>query len=199
MINQQLADYIQAARAAGQTDEQISQYLTQAGWQQADIQAALVGNQSPVTPLGQPSPQPIPEQGGQAKKQNFFSKILFWKLDEGELQIQVSQYDTLKATKSWHKFASILTVAVIILTIAGSLVGLLSITSAVIAGIIYAPFAYLIWKGKKLAMATMMILWTLEKVGSVIDRPASVVIVLIWWDYFMRYYWGAYQVEKRRL
>lgn len=198
MINQQLTDYIQAARAAGQTDEQIAQTLAQQGWQQADIQAALV-NDNPPQASSQSLSQPIPTQTGQTKKQNFFSKLLFWKLDESELEIQINQYDTLKGIKSWRKFASILTIAVIILTIAGSLVGLVSGTGAVIAGIIYTPFAYLIWKGKKWALIVMMILWTLEKAGSVIDRPASVVIVLIWWDYFMRYYWGAYQVEKRRL
>lgn len=198
MINQQLVDYIQKARAVGQTDEQISQYLTQAGWQQVDISAALTNNRPPQVSSQSPL-QPIPRQTGQTQKQNFFSKLLFWKLDESELEIQISQYDSLKTTKSWRKFASILTVAAIILTFAGSLAGLLDVAAAVISGIIYAPFAYLIWKGKKWAMIAMMILWTLEKAGSVVDRPASIVIVLFWWDFFMRYYWGAYQVEKRRL
>lgn len=66
MVTTELLDYINRARADGQTDEQITQGLIQQGWQQPDIQAALANNQFSSVP-GQPTPQPMLEQISQEK------------------------------------------------------------------------------------------------------------------------------------
>lgn len=66
MVTTELFDYVKQARAVGQTDDQIAQALTQQGWQQPDIQAALANNQFSSAP-SQPTPQPILDQTSQEK------------------------------------------------------------------------------------------------------------------------------------
>lgn len=66
MVTTELLDYINRARAAGQTDEQIAQGLIRQGWQQPDIQSALANNQPSPVP-SQPTPQPILGQTSQEK------------------------------------------------------------------------------------------------------------------------------------
>ena len=51
MAEQQLVDYIQKAKGAGQTDEQIKASLSQNGWTEAEITDALsVINQTQIKP-----------------------------------------------------------------------------------------------------------------------------------------------------
>ena len=66
MITTKLLDFVNQARAVGQTDDQITQSLVQQGWQQPDIQAVLATTNFPQLP-SQPTPQPILGQTNQEK------------------------------------------------------------------------------------------------------------------------------------
>lgn len=54
MPNQQLLDYIQKAKEAGQTDWQITQSLLQIGWSQEQINEAFGTSSTQTIPVRHP-------------------------------------------------------------------------------------------------------------------------------------------------
>lgn len=132
-----------------------------------------------------------------------FKWILWWRQNQDELKKQVENYNSLKIIKSYRGISTVLIIFSAFLTLGFSLTGWIddiALDEAILTVVIYLTLAYFIYKGKKWAMIGMMIVWTFEKTYQLFTYgfSANPVLIFIWWIIFMRYLFGAYQVEKLR-
>mgnify|MGYP001791914820 FL=1 len=139
------------------------------------------------------------------KSKNKGTWILWWRTDKEDLKKQVVEYNSLKITKSYRGQSALLLIFSVLITII-----FIVLRWATLVNLIDATFflilAYFIYKGKKWAIISAMILWTFEKGYSFYDRlqalpgatTPSPLIALIWWGAYMAVFYKAYQVEKMR-
>jgi len=136
------------------------------------------------------------------KKESIFYYFLWWKVDKEELDKQVREYSTLGILKSNKGIASLLTLGSTLITALFAIFGILPF-SLIYGAIVYLPLAFFINKGKRWAMIIMMVLWSIEKGGSLIEyiltsqakSISSVGLIIFWWVLFMKYLFGAYKVQ----
>ncbi len=132
------------------------------------------------------------------KKTGFFDNFLWWKIDPEEIAFQVKNYQELSIMKSARGqafLAALFSVAVTFIFVL-----FLEFDSSMLwdAAILFilGVFMYL---GHRWAMIGGMLLWTLEKAYSLIDRPSGAFITLLWWALFMRFFYLAFKVESQRI
>jgi hypothetical protein len=134
---------------------------------------------------------------------NFFSFLLWWKIDEEELRKQVEQYDALTVTQSARGqsllcflIAAGITVLFIIF-FTHDLSGLLDV-------ILFLVLGFYVFKGQGWAMVAAMALWTIEKLLMIFNNAiangitVNPFIQVMWWAIFMHYFYLAFRVEKAR-
>ena len=123
-------------------------------------------------------------------------------VDRDELKKQVENYNSLKINQSYRGISTLLIIFSAFLTLGLSLIGWSGnpFDEAMLTATLYFTLAYFIYKGKKWGMIGMMIVWTFEKAYQLFIHgfSANPVFIFIWWIIFMRYLFGAYQVEKLR-
>ena len=144
------------------------------------------------------------EENEKPKKRNW-NWVLWWRVDQAELDEQVVGYNSLSIWKAARK------VSVLCLCLS------MIITTAFIQFHVVGPGAYLdvslfgifgafIYFGHRWAMIAAMLLWTFEKVLTGIDgidpaHPANggmIVGQFVWWTAYMHAFWLAFQTEQRR-
>ena len=120
-----------------------------------------------------------------------------WTLGPVELRRQVQEYDQLPVTQSYRGIASLLTVFSGAITIVAALAGWVA-PNALWGLIIYFPLAWFIYRGHRWAILAMMALWTFEKGYQVWVRFPAGIGAILFWIIFMKYYLGAFGVERAR-
>ncbi|MBI3632540.1 MAG: hypothetical protein HY225_03765 [Candidatus Vogelbacteria bacterium] len=125
--------------------------------------------------------------------------VLDWKVSQEELDDQVSNYETLSWSKSYRKIlVGLIFFSLLLTTLLGT--SLLRLDTAAIVGtlIIYLPFAYYIYRGRRWAIIGFMILWTFEKGYSVITAgyPQLALTAIIYWFIYMQVAYKALIIEN---
>lgn len=130
--------------------------------------------------------------------------LLWWIIDPVELEMQVSQYATLKFYKSARGISLLCTLvsaAITILLIAFKTVPIEGLFDIVVLAI----FGLFIYLGHRWASVAAMLLWTLEKVvvitgGIGASHPNAGLVIgqVIWWCIFMNAFYRSFRVEQRR-
>jgi len=135
---------------------------------------------------------------GHKPDSGFLGGLFKWKLNDEELKYQIENYDTLGFWGSSRGFAALFLVF-------GSFLTLLFLPESAIFALLAFLLAYFIYQGQMWAIVTTMILFTLDKIVTLIyasSIPGSsfsdVAIVIFWWALFMGQFWKAYQVEKEK-
>jgi hypothetical protein len=125
--------------------------------------------------------------------------IFSWKVSNEELNNQVENYSSLKATQSYRGISAILIVASMMLTGLLAKFGVVSYAGFYIDLCIYLPLAFFVYKGHRWAIIAIMILWTYEKGYQLFNsNGSSPIIAIIWWSIFMAYFYNAFKVERMR-
>jgi hypothetical protein len=135
-----------------------------------------------------------------AKGRNW-SWILWWKVDQSEIEDQIQKYGTLNLFKSARGQAVLCLLFSVAATATMILLKSVEISSSVDIGI-FVVLAVFIYFGHRWAMLAAMVFWTLEKVY-VVYAGAGVpgsnpVVQLIWWCIYMHAFYFAFRVEKER-
>jgi hypothetical protein len=144
--------------------------------------------------------QPMPEF---PKKKKFgWDWILWWRIDPGELDSQVEQYDTLSLWRAARKLSLLLLLLSACLTIALVQFQVTDNSAYWDAGT-FVLLGALVYFGHRWAMIGAMILWTIEKVltiGQGFEGPHRVnpVMQIIWWAIFMHAFYLAFRVEQEK-
>jgi hypothetical protein len=128
---------------------------------------------------------------------NFLNWILWWQIDQAEIDKQVKGYNTLGVWKSARGNSFLLLSLSSAVTALLIILGVLDVFALVdIALMMIVGFFML--QGKKLAMLIAMVLWTFEKVMTIGSLNSSAVSSLIWWTTYMHVFYTAYKVEEAR-
>ena len=137
-------------------------------------------------------------------KKRFASWLLWWQIDQAQLEKQVAQYNTLRFFSSIRGQAVCCLLLSIALTAVFVSFGITPLSASVDAGLM-AVLAVFIYFGHRWAMITAMVLWTADKGLSFIDvlgGPGSqlgrAVIQVIWWCTYMHAFYFAVRVEQER-
>ena len=123
--------------------------------------------------------------------------FMWWKITNEELSEQVEGYDKLGFFKTARKVASALLLLSAALTFMLMAFGKISVDSYLDIAL-FLGLAIFDYRGEKWALIASMILWTLEKLYSASQAPALAVVHIIWWCFYMRAFYLAYKVEKKR-
>ena len=111
-----------------------------------------------------------------------------------DLQKQLQGYDTLGILSSRGISAALIMFSVVI-TVLLIIFKILE-PAALIEVLIMLGLAWFVYKGKRWAIITIMVLWTLEKALQVIGGGS--VVAIAWWAVFMYFFYRALQVENAR-
>ncbi|WP_413587094.1 hypothetical protein [Bdellovibrio sp. HCB274] len=120
----------------------------------------------------------------------------FWKIDPEELKHQVENYDTLPFSKSSHKVSAGIFVGCGTLTAIAAYFGVLQSFSFIDAAI-FVGLSWFIYEGKKWAIISAIVFWTLAKV-QMIATGANAGTQVVFWFLFMKPLYMAYRVNKAR-
>ncbi len=128
--------------------------------------------------------------------------VLWWRVDQDELDRQVAEYDALGITRSARKisFALLLLSALITATLVYAL-GLRMwgyVDAALLAGL-----GFLTYRGQRWAILAAMVVWTLQELALVFSPTSatvhvSAVVSLVWWAIYMHALFMAWCVENAR-
>lgn len=160
------------------------------------VQTAPQQSSAPPS-VSPPVEQPItPTTSTPAKKgKNASHWFLWWQLDPDELHKQVEGYQSLKIHQSAKGqslllliFSAAMNTALILFSILDSFVFL--------DVFLFLVLGFFIYQGHKWAMMGAMILWTLEKLLSLLE--VNPIISLIWWAVYMHAFYLAFKVENLR-
>lgn len=130
-------------------------------------------------------------------KGNVFNWFLWWQIDPGNLQNQVKNYNKLNLMQSARGISFVLLIFSAIVTFAVSYF-IPQLASGWIDAVLFLVLGFFIYRGYKLAMIAAMILWTIEKGGSIVLNPSNFVLPLIWWAIYMHAFYLAYKTEVAR-
>jgi len=130
--------------------------------------------------------------------------LLWWQIDQAELATQVAEYDGLGFLASARKLSVLLlmlsSVANLILIAAGVFDKWTYLDIA-----LFTSLAIFIFFGHRWAMISAMVLWTIEKGGSIYNitqssapRGVSLVMPVIFWAVYMHAFYLAFRVETQR-
>ncbi|HEX6976846.1 MAG TPA: zinc-ribbon domain-containing protein [Patescibacteria group bacterium] len=131
------------------------------------------------------------------KGKSILEWLLWWQVGKDELNKQTREYETLKITQSAKGQSFLLNIFSATITLLFILVGstdawnLLDVFILLILG-------FFIFKGHRWAMVAAMVVWTLEKLISLIDGNGGILAIL-WWAIYMHAYYVAYKVENMRV
>ena len=145
-------------------------------------------------------------EGTRGEKENRWNWLLWWRIDEAELEKQVSQYSSLKFVHSIRGISVLCLAFSIAITVAFVAFGALGLdASAYVDAGIMAALALFIYLGHRWAMLVAMAFWTLEKVllvaggvGTAQPNGGLVVGQIIWWCTYMHAFYFAFRVEQKR-
>jgi hypothetical protein len=137
----------------------------------------------------------------QKKRKSFLSFLAWWKVDPGEVDKQVAEYESLGFWRSARGIcAAFCILSVLITGLIGKTVGLSEETVA-FEVIVWLVLAIGMYRGQRWAFGTGLVVWTIEKaslVASGIGNSAAPITQVIWWAIYMNAFYLGFVVERRR-
>jgi len=124
-----------------------------------------------------------------------------WKISPDDLKEQVEGYDTLKITQTYRGMTVLVVSALLALSLLLGYFEVTSLEDVLFSLILYIPLLFFVYKGHKWAIIALFILWTIEKVASLIysiDAGGSPIGSIIWFLIVAPIIYKAYIVEKER-
>lgn len=125
-----------------------------------------------------------------------------WKIDAEDLKKQIDGYDTLKITETYRGIAVLVVGSLLTLSLVLGYFGILtSLEDVLFSLVLYIPALFFVYKGHKWAIITLLILWTIEKVGTLIyslQAGYSPISSIIWFLIVAPIIYKAYVVERER-
>ena len=125
-----------------------------------------------------------------------------WKIDEDDLKKQIDGYDTLKVTETYRGSAVLLVGGLLTLSLVLAYFGIFtSLEDVLFSLVLYIPLLFFVYKGHKWAIITLLILWTIEKVFTLIysvQEGYSPIGSIIWFLAVAPIIYKAYVVERER-
>ncbi len=140
----------------------------------------------------------IDKSSSTKKKNSYLSWLLWWQVDQDEVDKQVREYDDLDIWHAARKVSALLLIFSAVLTIA--LVFLFNWESSSLVDAVLMLFvAFFVYRGHKWAMVVAMIYWTFSKVYflySAYSSPSASqtnpIVSLIWWATYMHAFYEAF-------
>lgn len=135
-----------------------------------------------------------------------FEKFFSFNIDDDELKNQVQNYKTLAINKSYRGICTLIISGISFMTLLA--LALMEQESAnkeaAFFGIsIYLMIAYFIHQGKRKAILTAMVIWSLDKmlyIAFILQSGGQgAVFVFCFWILVMRFFWRALEVENFRI
>ena len=134
-------------------------------------------------------------------RRNLLERLMWWQLDESELETQVAEYDTLGFMKSARRLSAALCgLTVVVTLLLGHYIGL-SGPAIAVEIVCWSGLALAMWHGHRWAFLAAMALWSVEKLLALMGGTVgarSGLSQLIWWALYMRVFYVGYHVAKRR-
>jgi hypothetical protein len=141
------------------------------------------------------------------KKGSFLSWLLWWRIDQDELAKQVSEYHSLKITKSIRGQSLLLLIFSACVTTAFIVFSNFPIESYFDV-FISILLGYFIYRGHRWAMIGAMLFWSLEKFYIIYEgiqsysptthSSSNPLIHIIWWALYMHAFYFSFSVEQFR-
>ncbi|MBL6853765.1 MAG: hypothetical protein ISS15_17940 [Alphaproteobacteria bacterium] len=134
------------------------------------------------------------------KRNASYDWLLWWRVDQDELDRQVYEYKTLRLWQSMRgiSFLCLLLSATITVLFAAFNFAGVDAYAFVDAGLMLGCGLFIHF-GHRWAMIAAMLLWTLEKVMGVVSTGgAGIIVQLIWWAAYMHAFFFAFRVEQTR-
>lgn len=135
------------------------------------------------------------------KKPSGFAWLLWWKVDEDDVEMQAENYSELGIFKSARGVAVLFMAFSIVVNTVAVAIGWADIYIYVDSAL-FAILGTFIYLGHRWAAIAAMLLWTLEKGDILIegfnDHKGSPVIQIIWWCIYMHAFYFAFRVEQER-
>lgn len=133
---------------------------------------------------------------------NILQVAEWWNVEDKDLKEQAENYKTLKITKSARGMSFLLILFSLLISLLPVAFGYLAPTSYTITAIVYLALAVLTYKGYRLAMLLMMVLYTVDKIAALVtfQTPGAIgiVVIIFWWGFGMRFFYTAFRVEQLR-
>jgi hypothetical protein len=125
--------------------------------------------------------------------------LLWWRVSDAEVDQQVRFYDKLKLLQSARGLAMVLLLAAALVMSLVIFFGGQNALDYIDVGL-FGILAVLIYEAYRWAMLAAMVVWTADKVWSVIDPGGAtmIVVAILWWAAYMRVFWLAFRTESRR-
>jgi hypothetical protein len=133
-------------------------------------------------------------------KKRRWAWLLWWEIDQLELEKQVTQYDILSPVRSIRGQSVGCLIFSILIT--GSFVyfGVFD-QSAYFDMSVMAVLAVFIYLGHRWALIAAMLLWTIEKLIGLtngVTQGSNLLMQVIWWCMYMHAFYFAFRVEQER-
>jgi len=126
-------------------------------------------------------------------KQTFFN----WNISDEELDNQVKNYDSLKITESYRGQSVLLIGFILTLTVITVFFKMVSLTDAWFDVLLFIVFALFIYQGKRWAIISAIILYTIEKGYGFYLKPE--IMHIIWWLIVIPVFYRTLLVENKRI
>ena len=179
---------------------------TTAGWDDthATVEPAQLSARATQPPFVTVS-SPLLERAESSKlgrKRNLLDWLLWWRIDQDELDKQVAEYESLRITQSARGQSFLLLIlsacATTAFIVSGDLkaVGFSEVIIALVLG-------YLIYRGHRWASIAAMVFWSIEKWAAIWNRlvgasSGNFVVQLVWWCICMHAFYLAFRVKGLR-
>ncbi len=124
-----------------------------------------------------------------------------WKVSPDDLKEQLEGYHTLKITQSYRGITVLLISALLTLSLVLGFFEVTSLEDVIYSLIIYIPLLAFVYNGHKWAIITLFILWTIEKIFTLIysvEAGTSPISSIIWFLIVAPVIYKAYVVEQER-
>lgn len=129
------------------------------------------------------------------------TSVWSWKVSPEDLKEQLEGYYTLKITQSYRGITVLLISALLTLSLVLGFFEVTSLEDVIYSLIIYIPLLAFVYKGHRWAIITLFILWTIEKVFTLIysvEAGSSPISSIIWFLIVAPVIYKAYVVEQER-
>jgi hypothetical protein len=145
--------------------------------------------------------------GKDGKIAKYIQYLIWWQIDQDEINKQVTGYNTLKIYQSARGIGFLLfifsaSVTFFMIMFANSdIFNLVDVIMSLTIG-------YFMYKGRKWAMVFAMVFWSIEKFYMIYERIQSatqsssftgVMMQIVYWAIFMHVFFLAYKVESARI
>ena len=129
------------------------------------------------------------------------TNVWSWNVSPGDLEKQLKGYDTLKITETYRGITVLTITALLALSLVLGYFEVTNLTDVLYSLVFYVPLLFFVYKGHRWAIITLLILWTIEKVLTLMDsmeQGNSPFGSIIWFLIVAPIIYKTYVVERNR-